>query len=226
MKQKEDSGSVKKLIKLSLVLASGSLITIAVSSIAFLVIHIDTDKFEVNWNKHQTTHNITAYVKEFVVPKVINGDSIPIMDKKTNREDIAEGMFSYDTETGRYVLGPGGNISDALLGHAVACYTGNEGVLRNYKKSFELSLKSAMLGNSLAQCFVAALYINGYGVRRDLIEAYAWVLVSNSYGNKNIQGFNDLSLEMEKGFTPRQIESGQNRAMQIKDQISRVIIKQ
>lgn len=191
---------MKKLIGISLVMSV---------SISFLIsISVSFVLFEFNQTtQNQTTQNQTLNLS-------IDNEKIVIQD------GVREGDKKIVIQDGVREIRDGIINADELLSEAVRYYTGNEGLTKNYKKSFELSLKSAKLGNNFAQVFVAALYANGHGVEKDFVESYTWFLVAHSSGNKNIQGLDRQILDMESVFTSNQIESGQNRAKEIKKTIA------
>lgn len=59
----------------------------------------------------------------------------------------------------------------------------NSGIPHNYKKSFLAFYEAALRQHRTAQHNVGAMYINGDYVAHDLIEGYAWMLVSAKNGD-------------------------------------------
>ena len=58
---------------------------------------------------------------------------------------------------------------------------------KNYKKAFEILLTLAEVGDARAQSDIAGMYFNGWGVKKDLLQAFKWYEISSKNGNPYAQ---------------------------------------
>ena len=71
--------------------------------------------------------------------------------------------------------------------------------------------KAAEQGESEAQLLLGGMYLEGEGVPKNDIEAYAWVLLAKANGEKASEVISTL----EKLLTAEQVEKGQARAAEL-----------
>jgi TPR repeat protein len=69
---------------------------------------------------------------------------------------------------------------------------------KNYSKAAEWYFKSAQQGDALAQCNLAFMYFNGYGVAKDYPKALQWYTKAAEQGNAD--GQNNLGIMYEYGY--------------------------
>lgn len=69
---------------------------------------------------------------------------------------------------------------------------------KNYPKAAEWYLKSAQQGDALAQCNIAFMYFNGYGVAKDYQKAAQWYTKAAEQGDAD--GQNNLAIMYEYGY--------------------------
>ncbi len=69
---------------------------------------------------------------------------------------------------------------------------------KNYSKASEWYFKSAQQGDALAQCNLAFMYFNGYGVAKDYQKAMQWYTKAAEQGSAEAQ--NDLGIMYEYGY--------------------------
>jgi len=84
----------------------------------------------------------------------------------------------------------------AVLGHKY--FNGGLGLPKDYERSFELLKEAAALGNVNAQNSLGFSYVNGYGVRRDLIMAVRY-WVEAAKGGHYLSRYNLGILERDNG---------------------------
>lgn len=99
---------------------------------------------------------------------------------------------------------------------AFLCFNGLGGPV-DYNYAFELYLKSAMRGYSLAQANLGTMYLYGIGTKKDKIRGYAWYDIASINGNEI------ALLEKKKlmlNMTPDEMNSAQNMATELFRKIS------
>ncbi|MDF3834913.1 tetratricopeptide repeat protein [Cupriavidus basilensis] len=110
---------------------------------------------------------------------------------------FAEGVPKDDREAVKWVR------KAAVQGHAgaqaslgAALIHGEGMVLRDRREGAEWLRKAAMQGNTTGQNNLAGAYENGWGVPRNMVLAYAWVLLSTSEAKPGSEG---MTLRVEMG---------------------------
>lgn len=86
------------------------------------------------------------------------------------------------------------SVFSATIENAYEHYIG-----KNYEQALTDFKVLASLGNKDAQYLLGAMYANGHGVKKDKVEAYAWMSLASSKGNPDaINGIDTLSKMMNK----------------------------
>lgn len=73
--------------------------------------------------------------------------------------------------------------SQFVLG--LAFMTGNIGILQDYAESAKWFKKAAEQGRADAQYYLSGMYCSGYGVKKDDVECYSWLILAAANGDKN-----------------------------------------
>jgi len=84
-------------------------------------------------------------------------------------------------------------------------------VKRDSVEAAKLFIKSAQQGHNMAQVKLANLYIKGEGVKKDLVEAFAYF----NLAGLTFRYAEQKQKELESVLTPSQIEAGQKRSKEI-----------
>lgn len=83
------------------------------------------------------------------------------------------------------------------------------GVTRSERQAAHWYRKAAIQGHILAQYNMAVLHLQGHGVERDAVMAYAWLLLASGNGH---QGGSELIAELDGLLNAHQIEEAQVRS--------------
>ncbi len=100
---------------------------------------------------------------------------------------------------------------DATAQYFLSFYylSGAGGVESNRSEAVKWCRKAAEQGLSDAQAALGSCYANGYGVPKDLVEAYKWFNIAASQGEKSVGDWRErLALSM----TPSQLAEAQRRS--------------
>lgn len=89
--------------------------------------------------------------------------------------------------------------ADAMANLGLCYEKGYGGLEKNEEVAFEWYMKSAKLGSSRGELYVAQCYLNGKGVTKDNASALAWYKSSAMHGNSNAQNMVGRCLEMGWG---------------------------
>ena len=81
----------------------------------------------------------------------------------------------------------------------------------NFDKAFALASKAVAQGGSFGQSVLGYLYTHGLGVKKDLIEGYKWLVLSEESGDLTPEAAS-LKKELSLVLTPAQIAEGMKRA--------------
>lgn len=87
------------------------------------------------------------------------------------------------------------------------------GVTRSERLAAHWYGEAAMQGHPSAQYNMAVLHLQGHGVERDPVAAYAWLLQASANGH---EGSNDLLAELDSLLNARQIEEARVRSAALK----------
>lgn len=83
------------------------------------------------------------------------------------------------------------------------------GLVRSERQAAHWYREAAMQGHASAQYNMAVLHLQGHGVERDAVVAYAWLLQSSAGGHK---GSKELMADLEQLLNARQIEEAHVRS--------------
>ncbi len=83
------------------------------------------------------------------------------------------------------------------------------GVARSERQAAHWYREAAMQGHARAQYNMAVLHLQGHGVERDPVVAYAWLLLASGNGH---EGSADLITELDGLLNARQIEEAHVRS--------------
>jgi len=83
------------------------------------------------------------------------------------------------------------------------------GVARNERLAAHWYREAALQGHARAQYNMAVLHLQGHGVERDPIVAYAWLIQATANGH---EGSNELMAELDGLLNARQIEEAHVRS--------------
>jgi|SRR5579862_1235229 len=97
-----------------------------------------------------------------------------------------------------------------LYGLGALNYAGVLGTT-NYRVAAIFFLRAAGQGVGLAQEALARMFFNGWGVPKDLAEAYKWALVAENHGEEGAQRL-VRDIEQQKQVTKEALIEGRNRA--------------
>lgn len=79
--------------------------------------------------------------------------------------------------------------------------------------AFNYFLKAAALGNTLSQRYIGLMYINGIGVKKDMVIGYAWLkLAKKDNSEKNIA----LEKQVAKLLTAQQLQQAEKEYQKVK----------
>jgi len=87
-----------------------------------------------------------------------------------------------------------------------------QGVPQSDQKAAYWYRKAAQQGHGRAQYNMAVLHLQGHGVERDPIEAYAWLLLAQANGHQESQAVID---ELDAILNPRQVQSAEARSSEL-----------
>jgi TPR repeat protein len=104
--------------------------------------------------------------------------------------------------------------SQCILGLSYAQGRKIDGVIKDDVEAVRWFRMAAEQGNSKGQYFLASFYESGWGVEKNLIEAYAYYKLSEIYGTHNSDIAKKIT-EVEKLLTVSQLEAGQKRYEEI-----------
>jgi TPR repeat protein len=126
----------------------------------------------------------------------VTQDDVSGMKKIAEQKDFQGALYSY------------------LVGD---CYYEGKGVIQDYKEAVKWLLRSAEMGNPVAQIDLGRCYFNGQGIKKDKVEAYAWFILA---GITN-QDARDYRERAAKKMTQEEIELGQVRAKELQKEIQK-----
>lgn len=90
---------------------------------------------------------------------------------------------------------------------------GSQGVIKNSQKSAYWLERSVKSGNESALFLTAMNYWRGWGVSKDPVKAYAYLLVAQSFGNEYAK---KQDVEFRFGISQEQREEAEEMAIEIK----------
>jgi uncharacterized protein len=91
---------------------------------------------------------------------------------------------------------------------AVLYRDGSQDVPRNYARAMELFKKGALMGDEQSQNNLGMMYLQGQGVAKDLVEAYAWFSLAAMQGNVSAQKNLDF---VRRKLPANQLQAGNQR---------------
>ncbi len=87
-------------------------------------------------------------------------------------------------------------------------YYHGQGVEQNFDEAAKWFSEAALAGKAGAQYLLAVLYFYGKGVQRNEMKAFYWAVVASERASgEDKKNAADLRAQIEKGLSPRQIES-------------------
>lgn len=95
---------------------------------------------------------------------------------------------------------------------------GEQGVKRDLVEAAKWYRMAAEQGDSAAQYNLAIMYDMGEGVEKDLVQAYAWISVSEIFGNK---GARESSKQFAARMNKKQLEDGDALIMKTVNRITK-----
>lgn len=137
---------------------------------------------------------------------LIVGCMLPSLAQASERGDRT-GPYTYlyiaDWSKLRHQAAQGDPESLFRIGNLYYLPPDNSGIPQNYKKSFLAFYEAALRQHFTAQHNVGAMFINGDYVAQDIVEGYAWMLVSAKNGDaagkrKTKEFANELSDEAKQ----------------------------
>lgn len=78
-------------------------------------------------------------------------------------------------------------------------------------RAVECYRQAALKGDGRAQMNLGRMYMNGFGVKTDLVEAYKWFLLARNHGEPTVAKYL-RDFEMTDQLTPAQKTEAQRRA--------------
>lgn len=112
---------------------------------------------------------------------------------------------------------------DAQLSMGVLYRDGGDGVPQNYSRAAEWFLKAARNGNGMAMYNLGMIYLDGLGAQPNLAEAHVWFNLAAANLERNDIGARRRAFtyrnEIGGQLSPEEINSAQEKALQIKNEI-------
>jgi hypothetical protein len=145
---------------------------------------------------------ITAFAEEDTEQKMAEND-VKVTTSLAQQGDVgAQFKLGLWYEGGKSVQSPRSIIKGNITTHTLYI------LKKDSVQAAKWYLKSAQQGHRMAQTRLASLYLKGEGVKKDLVEAYAYFNLAGRYAE---QKRNDL----ESVLTPSQVEAGQKRSNEL-----------